>query len=108
MSGYPINVDQIISWFRSKAGSLKETGTTLADIHANTANVPSARADFDTDSKIGRIMFWATGEVDFEVLRRSDGGFALFRHESVLSLQTAELDYAYDEFVNAMRSTTAE
>jgi hypothetical protein len=32
---------------------------------------------------------------------------ALFRHESVPSLQTEELDYAYDEFVNAMRSTTA-
>jgi hypothetical protein len=105
MSCYPINVDQIISWFRSKTASLEETGITLADIHANTANVPSARADFDAESKIGRISFWATGEVDFEVLRRSDGKFALFRHESVPSLQTAELDYAYDEFVNAMRST---
>jgi hypothetical protein len=106
MNNYPIDVDQIISWFRAKAALLKETGITLADIHANTANVPSARADFDTNSKIGRISFWATGEVDFEVLRRSDGEFALFRHESVPSLQTVELDYAYDEFVNAMRSTT--
>ena len=107
MSGYPISADQIISWFRSKAASLKETGVTLAGIQASTANVPRASADFDAESRIGRISFWATGEVDFEVLRRSDGEFALFRHESVPSLQTAELDYAYDEFVNAMRSTSS-
>jgi hypothetical protein len=103
MSAYPISVDEMVSWFASKASSLTKMGVTMAEIHTSTSYVPACRADFDTESRIGRVSIWATGEVDFEILRRSDGEYAYFRHESVLSIQAHELEKACDEFLQAMQ-----
>ena len=104
MNGYRIDVEQAILWFRSKANLLKDTGVSMAEVHASATNVPSARADFDSEERIGRISIWASGEIDFEVLR-SDGEFALFHHESVNKLQTSAVDRAYGEFLKSMKGT---
>ena len=97
-------MEEVLLWFRSKVNLLKNTGVSMAAVHTSGVNVPSARADFDTECTIGRISVWATGEFDFEVLRRSDGEFIFFRHESTKTLEAPVLDYAYDEFVRSMNS----
>ena len=102
MTEFQIEIERAVSWFGEKAKLLKNTDITMAEVHANSVNVPSARADFDSENFIGRISIWATGEIDFEVLKRSDGEFSFFRHETVSKLQTPVLDHAYDEFVRSM------
>ena len=102
--GYPIELQGITNWFASKADLLAGTGVTLAETVARSEYVPAARADFDSDSATGRISFWATGAIDFEVLDRADGVSLLFRHESVETLDSRQLDDAYAEFIAVMTS----
>ena len=100
--GYPIELLGITNWFASKADLLAGTGVTLAETVARSEYVPAVCTDFDSDCATGRISFWATGEVDFEVLDRADGVSLLFRHESVETLDSRQLDDAYTEFIAAM------
>lgn len=105
MTAYPIDIEEILKWFRSKAKLLEGSGVQMAGVQANTVHVPNAWADFDSENRIGRITVSVTGEVDFEVLSRSDGEFVLFRHESVTRMDAPELDRGYCEFVANMENS---
>jgi hypothetical protein len=103
MSEYTITVEEIASWFRSKEHILGAHGVKLAGIHERpSTNKPAAFADYDTDSGIGRIVVWVSGEVDFEVLRRSNGEEVLVRHEKVSTLTESSLESAFDVFLLSM------
>jgi hypothetical protein len=100
---YPLTVEEIESWFRSKEAALTGLGVTLAEVRANRrTNKPSAAADFDTSQGIGRISMWVSGETDFEVLQRSDGKNVFFRHESVLSLDSPALEGVFEDFLSSI------
>jgi len=102
MSDYPLDLQEISAWLRSKDQALKDHGVTLAQVRENRVHVPAAWADFDTERAIGRISAWVSGQVDFEVLRRSDGEYAFFHHESISSLGSPTLESAFDEFLRTM------
>jgi hypothetical protein len=102
---YPIQLEAITRWFASKADSLAGTGVKLVEIASRSEYVPAALADFGSDFAIGRITFWVTGQVDFEVLDCADGESLLFRHEIVETLDTRQLDEAYDAFIAATTGT---
>ena len=99
---YPIELQAITSWLVSRADSLAGTGITLAETAARSEYVPAARTDFNSDSRVGRINFWVTGEVDFEVLDRADGASLFFRNETIEALHARQLDEAYAAFIVAM------
>jgi hypothetical protein len=99
MNEYPLDIHAVVSWFGSKQTELRDAGVTLAEIKHNTAHLPSARADFDTGLAIGRISVWVSGEVDFEVLRRSDAAYVSFNHLSISDLGDTSLSPAYDQFI---------
>jgi hypothetical protein len=102
MSEYPLTLEEIVSWFRSREEALAESGISLAEVRQNREHVPSAAADFDTANAIGRINAWAAGHFDFEVLRRADGKDVFFRHEKVLSVHELGLESAYADFLRHM------
>lgn len=103
MHDYPIDLKEIVAWFRSKEQALKAFDITLADVRERSrTDKPAVVADFDTASAIGRINVWVSGEADFEVLRRSDGKHAFLRHEVVSSLSAPLLETAYDHFLRKM------
>lgn len=101
--GYPIELQAITNWLAGKADSLAGTGVILVETATRSDHKPAARADFDSVSTIGRISFWVSGEVDFEVLDRADGASLLFRHETVETLDSCQLEEAYVAFIEAMR-----
>jgi len=98
---YPIELEALTNWFGGKADSLAGTTVRLIEIASRNENLPAAFADFASKFAIGRITFWVTGEVDFEVLDCSDGESLLFRHETVETLDARQLDEAYDAFIAA-------
>lgn len=102
MSEHPITVEQIVAWLRYKERSLANLGVTLAEVRERHAHVPSAAADFDSNLAIGRINAWASGEIDFEVLRREDGTDVLFRHEEVSRMDELSLEEAFADFLRCM------
>jgi hypothetical protein len=102
---YPLTTQQITSWFHSKKPELKSLGVVLAGVHEGSGTIkPSAFADFDTDSAMGRIIIWVSGEVELHVLRRSDGKDALIRYENAPTLNTPSLDDGFNDFVRCMTS----
>jgi len=98
----PITLESISAWFAAKGSALAQSGVTIAETASRTEHVPAARADFDSICAIGRISFWTTGEVDFEVLDRTTERLAFFRHESVSSFDSPQLEEAYVAFIDAM------
>lgn len=102
MSEYSITVEQIVVWLRYKERTLGDFGVTLAEVRERHAHVPSVAADFDSTLAIGRINAWASGEIDFEVLRREDGTDVLFRHEEISRLDDLSLEEAYADFLRRM------
>jgi len=102
---YIIQLEAITRWFAGKVDSLAGTGVRLVEIASRNEHLPAALADFASDFAIGRITFWVTGEVDFEVLDCADGESLLFRHETVETLDTLQLDEAYDAFIAATTGT---
>jgi len=102
MSDYPATLKEIVSWVESKKTLLHELGITLADIRTRDVHVPAVAADFDSANTLGRISAWVSGEVDFEVLRRSNEEDLFQHHESVSSFTSRALDYAYDAFLKHM------
>ena len=102
MSQYPLILDEIVSWFRSKQSALQGSVVSLADIKQGDAGPkPGAGADFDGANTIGRISGWVSGEFDFEALRTSDGKDIYWRHVEVSSLD--ELEGAYADFLKIMQ-----
>src|ERR1039458_9621416 len=103
MNDYPLTIDEICTWFRSKELVSNSRGVILAGIHeGRSTDKPAAFADFDTEFGIGRITVWVSGEVDFEVLRRSDGKHIRMFHEQVSTLADSALDQAVDGFMDGM------
>jgi hypothetical protein len=105
MNDYPIDVETIASWIASKEALWKGMGISLAGLKQNSKHVPSGCADFDCSQTMGRVIFWATGEFDFEVLRTSDGQLTFFGHEHVQALNAPCLNHAFTEFLNAMSNS---
>lgn len=103
MNEYSLSVEQIVSWFRSKESSLRDVGITLAEVRPITyTHKPSVVADFDTSGRIGRIVIWVSGEIDFEVLARENGKNVFLRHEIVPNLGVPSLKNAYLDFLGNM------
>jgi hypothetical protein len=105
---YPLTVEEIESWLRSKEATLIRLGVTLAEVRTNRrTNKPGAAADFDTAQGIGRISMWVSGEADFEVLQRSDGKNVFLRHEVVSSLDSPALKSVFEDFLDSIRHPEA-
>src|SRR6266851_1289458 len=103
MDAYPLTVREIVSWFRSKGNALAPLGIIMAGVHErHGTDKPAAFADFDADLEIGRIIVWVSGEIDLQVLQRSDGKDVLVRHEKVSTLNAPFLQDAFNEFVKSM------
>ena len=62
---------------------------------------PGRGCDFFTDERYGRIGFWVSGEVDFEVIRCDDSSGAFFEHATVD--RVALLDEPFSRFLAAVR-----
>jgi hypothetical protein len=103
MDQYPLTINEITIWFCSKEPQLSADGLVLAAIRENSSSdKPSACADFDTPVAMGRIVVWVSGEIDFEILRVSDGNTVLFHHQDVLTLDSVPLQVAFDRFIQCM------
>lgn len=102
MCDYPIRLEQIVSWFRSKEQGLRELGITLAEVRESHTNKPAATANFDTALAVGQIIVWVSGEIDFEVLRASDGKVVFICHEKVSNLGAPLLKGVFDDFLRSM------
>lgn len=81
MNDYTLTVEEICSWFRSRELVSNARGVTVAGVHEGRITAkPAAFADFDSDARMGRVCIWVSGEIDFEVIRTSDGQGVLFHH----------------------------
>jgi hypothetical protein len=100
---YPLTVEEIESWFRSKEAMLASRGVTLAGVRTSRrTNKPAATADFDTAQGIGNITIWVSGETDFVVLQTADGKSVFVRHEVVSSLDSPDLESVFRDFVGSI------
>jgi hypothetical protein len=102
MTEYPLKLEDITNWFASKQSDLDANHVVLVDTAQRTEHIPSARADYDTKAFMGRIAVWVTGQVDFEVLQRSDAELFYFHHESISSVHEPRLQTAFTEFLRKM------
>jgi hypothetical protein len=102
MNDYPISLEQITFWLRSKEQELKDRRITLAEVRESHTDKPAAGADFDSQFAIGRIDLWVSGEIDFQVLRVSDGKTVFIRHEKVSDLNAPFLERAFNDFLQSM------
>jgi hypothetical protein len=99
----PFTLDEIVSWFRLKQGTLAGSGVTLSDIRERSEHLPAAAADFNGTGTLGEIDVWASGEFDFHVLRASDGEDIFFRQLKVSAIGV-DLESTYAEFLRAMET----
>lgn len=102
MTEYPLKLEDITTWFASKKSDLDANHVVLAEIGQRSEHIPSAWADYDTKALMGRIAIWVTGQVDFEVLRCTDGEHLYFHHESINSIHEPRLQTAFNEFLRKM------
>lgn len=102
MNDYPINLNEAVAWIRSRGDLLGGISIKLVDMKAQQEGTPTARGDFDGDFGIGRITIWVSGDVNFEVLRMSDGELIFFRYEHVVTLEASVLEDAFKEFTRSM------
>jgi hypothetical protein len=102
MSDYPITLEEIVSWLRSKEQVLQDLGITLADVRESHTNKPAAVADFDTAQAIGQICAWVSGEIDFQVLRVTDSKDVFLHHEKISNLHAPSLAIVYSDFLRQM------
>ena len=101
-----INLESVLKWFAAKGSSLDESEVTMVGPTSMSGYDPSVRAYFNSNSAIGQITFLTIGEVDFgevdfEVLA-NEHEFAFFREETVVALDSQELEAAYAAFIAAM------
>lgn len=106
MTEYPLTLAEIVSWFRSKEGSLAGSAVALVNIRERTEYVPAAAADFDGPNTLGQIGAWVSGAFDFHVLRASDGKDIFLHHVDVSALDD-KLEAAYTDFLRTMRGEPA-
>jgi hypothetical protein len=104
MSENPLTLEEIIRWFRLREHTLAHSGVRLAEVRQRTEHLPSAAADFDAASMMGRISAWVSGEFDFEALRTADGKNVFFRHEKVATVDEASLEDAFSDFIEHMQN----
>jgi hypothetical protein len=102
MTGYPLTLAEVVSWFRSKQNLLVGSAVSLAGIRERTDYLPAAAADFDGPGTIGRINGWVSGAFDFEALRVSDGKDIFWRHVDVSTVD--ELETAYADFLQILHN----
>jgi len=98
MSQYPLTLDEITSWCRSRKRSLQESPIVLDSITERTEYLPAVAIDFSGPTAVGRINGWVSGAFDFQVIRVSDGENLYFGHVDVSRME--ELEPAYQEFLN--------
>jgi len=103
MSEDILRLSDVKKWLESKRNHLVD-GVVLAEVRTNSEHIASAAADFDASWAIGRISVWVTGEIDFEVLRRSDSSVAFFEHQTVSKIEDAQLEDIYNEFLQHLLS----
>ena len=87
MTEYPFSVDQIVDWFRAQS-AVRDSDVQVVEIRERTEYLPAAAADFDATVAMGRISGWVSGQVDFEVVRVSDGENIFWRHVDAGSVET--------------------
>jgi hypothetical protein len=104
MSEYPFKPEDITRWFESNRKEAISHGVLLIEIKQNYKNKPSAFADYDSNLFVGRIVFWVSGEVDFEIVRRSDAE-SDFHHEDVGNINEPRLRSAFNAFLQNMSGT---
>jgi len=102
MKDYPIALHALVDWLNSKALGLGNTSVSFAGTQQNALHLPSAFADFDAERVVGRICGWISGEIDFEIVRISDGKMIFFQHVKVSSIEDPTLDGAYSKFLKNM------
>jgi len=102
MSEYPLKLEEIVVWLRSNDQVLKNLGITLADVRESHTSKSAAAANFDTAQAVGQICAWVSGEIDFQVLRASDGKDIFIHHQKVSSLSEPSLESAYKDFLQKM------
>jgi hypothetical protein len=102
MSEYPLKLEEIVVWLRSNDQVLNNLVITLADVRESHTNKSAAAANFDTAQAVGQICVWVSGEIDFQVLRASDGKDVYTRHQKVSSLSEPSLESAYKGFLQRM------
>ena len=101
MSEDILSLNDIHTWLQSRGDELVQ-GVTLAGVRRSAKHTASAFADFDAANTLGRIIVWVSGEIDFEVIRREDGGFAFFNHQVVSHMSDPRLQHIYREFLEQM------
>jgi hypothetical protein len=105
MTEHPIKLDDIIRWFESNWEEAISHDVTLGEIkRSDNKYKPSAFADYDSRLFMGRILFWVSGEVDFEMVRISDG-ISDFHHENVCDINESRLKIAFSAFLQKMSGT---
>jgi hypothetical protein len=58
MNDYPMTIEEIVAWLRSKEHALAGSGVNLMEVRERREYVPAAVADFDLATAIGRICAW--------------------------------------------------
>jgi hypothetical protein len=91
---YPLTLDDITSWCRSKKNMLAGSGVTLVDIKERTEYLPAVAADFDGIGSMGRINAWLSGDFDFEAISVSDGKCLFSKHVRISTLEALETTYS--------------
>jgi hypothetical protein len=106
MSEYKFEVDNLVLWLGSIKMHLEGSGIALIGIEENRSHLPSAFADFDSDSSSGRIRCWVNGQFDFEVQYLQDEKPLFYRHLDVLSLDSPVLANTLNEFLKALQASS--
>lgn len=97
MTAYPLKLEEIVAWYRSKQDALTSSGISVVGITERTEQTPAAAADFAGANSMGRINGWVSGEFDFEAVRVSDGADLFWEHVDVAAIQ--DLETAYSNFL---------
>jgi len=92
----------MVTWLEAIGPLARERNIVLADLKQCEEYLPAAFADFDTETRMGRISVWAHGLIDIEVLGVEEGKQVHFEHVEVEELSKTELAAAVERFLDAM------
>jgi hypothetical protein len=102
MSTFPLKLEEITSWLHTTEKLAEAKGITLVGVRETSEFLPTAGADYDTDTMTAGIRGWVNGLFDFEVYRVSDGKQVYFRHEEVSRIDSPSLQAALEEFLHTL------
>jgi hypothetical protein len=105
MIEYKIELDDLVLWLGATKLLLEGTGVSFVGIEENRKYLPGAFADFDSDTKCGRITCRVSGQFDFEVVGPQEGEYVFYRYEEVTSLDSPALSNTLNDFLNALRAS---